>query len=746
VLICDSVEISETFGRWSPPETFQQVIDPAELLRSASTLQPARRVTPSLTDPSALARRVTFSADQLRDPSSLLSREWLVTNGLGGYASGTVVGVMTRRYHGLLIAALPAPLGRLVMVSQLGERLRLPNGDVHWLSGEERMGGALFLEGVNRLQEFRLEGGLPVWRFDVDGYVIEKRLLLPRFQNTVLVTYSLLEGDGAVRIGLRPLLGARPHEMAVDHPLPPSPTMQWRDGQLEVHLSSTVPPLRLQLHGSPGAFTLDTLTVKHLLYRVEQSRGYQSQGDAWSPGYFRADLLPGSSLTLIASTESVETMQTLTPEEARNAEVERRRRLLVAADPVLSDSPTAELILAADQFIIAPAGRVEDTARARAAGDDARTIIAGYHWFTDWGRDTMISLEGLTLVTGRPNEARDILRTFAHHFRDGLIPNMFPEGDKEGLYHTADATLWFFQALHRYDMLTGDHALVSQLMPSLDVSLDRHRQGTRFNIGVDPSDGLLRQGEEGYQLTWMDAKVDDWVVTPRRGKAVEINALWYNALRLAATWHDRSGHQGRAAELHAWADQTYASFNCRFWNDAAGCLFDVLDGPEGDDPACRPNQILAVGLTHPVLAPDRWPYVVDVVRDRLFTPVGLRSLDPAHPDFKATYDGDLRARDAAYHQGTVWAWLVGPFVDAWLRVHPGRAGEARAFLAGFVPHLSEACIGSISEIFDAVPPFTPRGCIAQAWSVAEVLRCWVLTASHQERRDAEREHAARVDQ
>jgi predicted glycogen debranching enzyme len=385
----------------------------------------------------------------------------------------------------------------------------------------------------------------------------------------------------------------------------------------------------------------------------------------------------------------------------------------------------ADLVLAADQFVVTPAARVEDSARAHAGGEEARTVIAGYHWFTDWGRDTMISLEGLTLLTGRPRDARYILRTFAAHVRDGLIPNFFPDHGREGLYHTADATLWFFHALDRYVRITGDRETLTDLLPTLKDIFRRHLDGTRFGIGVDPTDGLLRQGAEGYQLTWMDAKVGDWVVTPRRGKAVEINALWYNAMRLLADWlkaGDTTADNARAA-----AERAYASFNARFWNPKTNGLFDVVDGEAGDDPAIRPNQIFAVSLTHPVLEPRRWPAVVELVRDRLLTPVGLRSLDPAHPDFKAKYYGDLRARDAAYHQGTVWAWLIGPFIDAWLRTHPEDERTARSFLAGFEAHLSEACVGSIGEVFDAEAPFTPRACIAQAWSVAEVLRGWVVT-------------------
>ena len=383
--------------------------------------------------------------------------------------------------------------------------------------------------------------------------------------------------------------------------------------------------------------------------------------------------------------------------------------------------------MAADQFLITPIGRSEDAARAKASGDELRSVIAGYHWFTDWGRDTMISLEGLALTTGRHAEAGFILRTFARYVRDGLIPNFFPDHQVDGVYHTADATLWFFHALDRYLAYTHETSTLTRLLPTLLDIIEHHVRGTHFGIGVDLRDGLLKQGQEGYQLTWMDAKVGDWVVTPRRGKAVEINALWYNALRLLEGWVREHRSAQEAAVLAQQADRARLSFNQRFWNANQGYLYDVVDGPSGDDSACRPNQLLAISLRHPVLDRTRWESILEIVKDRLLTPVGLRSLAPGHPDYKNRYFGDLRARDAAYHQGTVWAWCIGPFLDAWLKAYPHDRLGARRWLEGFVPHLDEACVGSISEVFDAEAPFTPRGCIAQAWSVAEVLRSWINT-------------------
>ncbi len=664
---------------------------------------------------------------------ALLTSEWLVTNGLGGYASGTVSGVITRRYHGMLVAALPEPLGRVSMLSYLWERLRLPDRSVVVLSGEEHEGGVLELGGARHLKDFRLDMGLPVWRYDVGGIVIEKLVLMPSGQNTVHVTYRLVKGVGPVRLVLRPSIHFRPHGAPVNQPSGGPYALTAVQGRYELRTEGGMAPLRLCLLGEGGAFTLDDRRVRNVLYRVEERRGYEATGELWSPGYFRVDLTEGATVTMVGSTEPWDVLSALTPAAAVEAETERRQRLLRGARMPEPREPgdlefTRQLVLASDQFVISPVGRHEDRARARAMGDDIRSVIAGYHWFTDWGRDTMISLEGLTLLTGRQIEAGYILRTFAHYIRDGLIPNLFPEGDSAGLYHTADATLWFFHALDRYVEITGDRATLATLLPRLVDIVDHHMRGTRFGIGVDREDGLLRQGAEGYQLTWMDAKVGDWVVTPRRGKAVEINALWYNALRLLEGWLRELRGDAAASPVGEAADRARHSFNARFWNKEAGFLFDVVDGEAGDDPACRPNQLFALSLRHPVLDPDRWVDVLDVVRDRLLTPVGLRSLSPDHPDYKPTYDGDLRARDAAYHQGTVWAWLIGPFVDAWLRVHPTERGQARTFLRGFPGELEAACIGSISEVFDAEPPYTPRGCIAQAWSVAEVYRAWVKTA------------------
>jgi predicted glycogen debranching enzyme len=652
------------------------------------------------------------------DPrDALLTREWLVTNALGGYASGTIGGASTRRFHGFLIAALPAPLGRTMMFNHLEEVLESP--DLCWrLSGDEHGGREVAFPEEGLLQEFVLENGTPVWRFAMNGIRVEKRVLMPHLQNTSYIVYRLLEGPPGLQLRLRPSLHFRPHEGLLT-----GVSQEWQaaieeSGRgLELTDGHDYPPLRLLAFGTGARIEQDPRAFEHVLYRIEKSRGYEHEGTLWSPGVIHIPLNAGQECGIVASVETWPVVKALPCADAATAENERIGRLLTISRQ--TDPFAASLVLASDQFLIHPHTRVADEARVRAMGDEPRTVIAGYHWFTDWGRDTMISLEGLTLVTGRFREAGNILRTFASYIRDGLIPNLFPEGKHGGLYHTADATMWFFHAIWRYFNATHDRETIRMLIPKLLDIVDHHIRGTLFNIHVDPADGLLAQGADGYQLTWMDAKVEGWVVTPRRGKAVEINALWYNALRILQQLLLQEKDEENARRMDAYANRARKSFNERFWYDEGQYLYDVVDP---NDTALRPNQIFAVSLDFPVLDESRWRVIVDVVQNELLTPVGLRSLCRSNPEYKAAYDGDLRSRDAAYHQGTVWGWLIGPFIDAWLRVHPKDADTALRFLDGFRSELGDACIGTISEVFDAEPPFTPRGCAAQAWSVAEVLR------------------------
>jgi predicted glycogen debranching enzyme len=679
-------------------------------------------------------RKLELPDDHTARAKLLLDTEWIVTNGLGGYASSTLAGVTTRRYHGILVAALPNPLGRTVMLNHLGERLSF-DGHTTSLNSEERVAGRVDPDVAERFAAVRLEAGLPVWEYAWAGVRLEKRIMMPHRQNTVYVCYRLIDGPDDVRLELMPAVHFRGYEEPVAElasaPAQASYSMSTSRGMHVLSSKTAVPPLRLQILGDDEhRFISDERITSEFLYPVEENRGYEFRGTLWTPGHFETTIRRGHTVSLVASVESEDVMRALSPAEAASYEHERRRRLVSAAAPEAQDEIGAELVIAADQFIITPIGRTGDATRAAALGNEIRTVIAGYHWFTDWGRDTMISLEGLTLVTRREREADYILRAFAHYVRDGLIPNMFPDGSNEGLYHTADATLWFFHAVDRYVHYTGDESALVHLLPTMRDIVQHHIEGTRFGIHVDPRDGLLWQGAEGYQLTWMDAKVDGWVVTPRRGKAVEINALWYNALRILEGWLEQARGGRDAAAIKARADQAYESFNERFWMPSEGYLYDVIDGENGSCSAlCRPNQILAISLDHPVLERSHWESVLDVVEHRLLTPVGLRSLAPDEPEYKKRYFGDLRARDAAYHQGTVWAWLIGPWIDAWLKVHPGDRAGARRFLSGCIDALGAFGLGTIGEIFDAEPPYTPRGCIAQAWSVAEVLRSWVKTAA-----------------
>jgi predicted glycogen debranching enzyme len=658
------------------------------------------------------------------DPAVLAEREWLVTNGLGGYASGTLLGMPTRRYHGLFVPNLSQPKGRYVMISRFDEIILADGARV-------RLGGAQFVDGrmegdiARHLERFRVSALMPTWRLRVAGRVMEKTIVMPQYQNTVCVRYRLVEGD-ALRMRLRPFVAFRRQDAVLVHSDEFPYVFTYAGGRHELATPDRALVLRFGLRPAPAAFVCDARVSRDVLYRVEQVRGYDHSENQWSPGYFDVELEASASLTFVASTQGWEALA-LDGDAAVRREEARVARLVAMAPVAARSGTAAQLVAAADQFVVLPGSRLEETLRAGASGDEVRTVIAGYHWFGDWGRDTMISLEGLTLCTGRWREAASILRTFSHYVRDGLIPNLFPEGEREALYHTVDATLWYFHAIDRYGEVTGDHGLVRDLFPVLAGIVHHYVAGTRFGIGVDAADQLVREGAPGYQLTWMDAKVGDWVVTPRRGKPVEIQALWYNALRLMHDWALELGQPG-AADYAARAEQVAQSFERRFWMPARGYLFDVVDGEQGDDARLRPNQVFALSLRHAVLAREHWAAVLDTVHRELLTPCGLRTLAPGDPEFKRTYEGDLHSRDAAYHQGTVWPWLIGHFASAWLRAH-GDVAAVRAMLQAFHGHLRDAGVGSISEIFDATPPYVPRGCIAQAWSVAEVLRATLAVAA-----------------
>ncbi len=646
-----------------------------------------------------------WSADSRGLEACALDSEWLCADGLGGYAFGTVAGCNTRKYHGLLVVNLDH-YGRTVVLSRLEDELSVGNQQQS-LTGYELDGGVLLLPGLEAMRSFRLEGVVPVWEFFAAGVSLERRVVRVHGEPTLAVVYTHKGGPTAT-LKLRPFPVFRPH----DHD--PGPGSQLfhvrphRDG-LALELPEQAGELKISLRGAGSCQWNDLpITGAPVFYRTEAARGHSAVEHLTSPGLYEVELASGQSVVFVATVGDWERLA-MSPESVLEDAAARAQAVVARSPEELRDGLGARLSLAADAFIIDPPLR----------RGDSLSVIAGYPWFTDWGRDTMISLEGLTMVTNRLSEAASILRTFQHHVSDGLVPNYFPEGGKRGVYHTADATLWFFHAIERYLRHSKDIKLLEDMWPTLAQIIEHHVMGTRFGIRVDPKDGLLTQGEEGYQLTWMDAKVGDWVVTPRRGKAVELNALWFNALELMSGWAAQLGHT--STPFSAQAARCRVSFNERFFNEQTRCLFDVLDGPEGDDAAIRPNQIFAISLTHPVLAREHWNSVLSVVRRELLTPVGLRTLSPGHPEFRPHYAGDLRSRDAAYHQGTVWPWLLGHYYDAAIKTL-GPVEASAHLLHGLEAHLMYGGVGSLSEVFDATAPFHARGCVAQAWSVGEALR------------------------
>lgn len=644
------------------------------------------------------------------------NREWLVTNGLGGYASGTLAGVCTRRYHGVFVPNLPRPRGRHVLVARLDEEI-VVGGRIWRLGGSDHAGQSLEGASAPWLRAFRLEDNIACWTFECGEVVLERRLVMPHQRNTTCLRYEITRGLPAL-VRLRPYLPFRRQDAPLREPGYGRFELSLEEeGGCRVGLAGSELWVAMRLLPGGAPFVDDPVEDASAWLWREHLRGYEGGEAAASPGYFEWQARPHEPAVLVLTTE--ETHPQADP-EGPFAQEHHRVQLLVERAGATQDPVLARLAIAADQFLILPESRLEESATAQMQGHALRTVVAGYHWFLDWGRDTMIALEGLMLATGRHPEARATLLTFSHYIRDGLLPNLFPEGAREGRYHTVDATLWYFHALHRYTAASGDTGLLEELLPVLRTIMRHHMDGTRFGIGVDAADGLLRAGTPDHALTWMDAHMGDWIVTPRRGKPVEIQALWYNALCLMRQWETRAADREEYARR---AEHVRSSFNARFWNEGRDCLFDVIDGAGGDDPRLRPNQLFAICLDHPVLDAARWPAVLETVRAQLLTPVGLRTLDVGDRAYSRNYHGNLRSRDAAYHQGTVWPWLLGAFVDAWLKVHP-HPDAARGLLGAFPAHLHRAGVGSISEVFDAEPPHVPHGCIAQAWSVAEVLRCW----------------------
>ena len=643
---------------------------------------------------------IKFDRTICNDFDAASSREWLETNGIGGFASGTISGANTRRYHGLLTAATRPPLGRVTMLSKFEESIIYDGREI--MLSANQFPGIVDPHGYRLLAEFRLDP-FPVWTYDLDGVMLEKRLFMVHGSNTTVCRWNFTgPAPAGVQLVLRPLLSFVDYH-SLQHE---SDAVHFHSGisgaLVTVTCEGQEAPLHLIHNGTGVAETGHW--YQNFEYAIERERGFGFSEDLFQPFEISFDLSAGEAV-VIATTEEGVGVDHASMEAAEL----KRRRSLIKKSGALTDLEK-QLVLAADQFIV-----------ARGSG---HTVIAGYPWFSDWGRDTMIALNGLTLATGRTDIAKQILLEFSEHISEGMLPNRFPDAGDQAEYNTVDATLWYFEAVRAYLEQTGDRKFVRKhLYEKLADIVAWHLHGTRYGIHVD-TDGMLCAGEEGVQLTWMDAKIGDLVITPRTGKPVEIQALWYNALMIMGDLAAGFGDTKDEARYRAMADLCRLSFNGAFWNDAEGCLYDVVENGSRDA-SIRPNQIFAASLPHSMLDAERAAKVVAKVENELLTPVGLRSLAASDDRYCPVYTGSPFERDSAYHQGTVWAWLIGPFVDAYRRVNgPGEKTDHRVadILAGFEAHLSEAGVGQISEIFDAEPPHRPRGCFAQAWSVAEVLR------------------------
>jgi len=646
-------------------------------------------------------------------------REWLVTNGIGGFASGTVSGNLTRRYHGLLVAALHPPVGRVQLVAKLDETVRYDALD-YALATNRWASGAVEPRGYVHIERFRLDGTTPVWRFAIGDALLEKRVWMRHGENSTFVQYTMLRGSQPMELELRTLINYRDFHSNT------------HAGDWRMKIDAVKSGLQITAFDGAIPFYLlsagATIEPRHDWSRdyflpLEKYRGLDDCEDYLLAAVFRAALQLNQSVIIVFSTNA---------DAALDGDVERAQNTKRASDLLAgwssADATTAsaapgwvrQLILAADQFV------VKRDMSNDPENSDGRSIIAGYHWFGDWGRDTMIALPGLTLETGRSDIAKTILQSFALYIDGGMLPNNFPDAGGRPEYNTVDAALWFFEAIRQYFAATQDTETLATLFPLMTQMIDAHVAGTRYQIHVDQADGLLYAGEPGVQLTWMDARVGDWVVTPRIGKPVEINALWFNALETMASLAPAAKQSSEPfTKLAERAKQSFA----KFWNDSAGYCYDVIDAPGiGNDAALRPNQIFAVSLPQSPLPAEQQKAVVDICARRLVTSYGLRSLAQSEPGYQGHYGGNNRERDGEYHQGTVWGWLLGPFVLAHLRVYADRTA-AMSFLEPLGKQIHSHGLGTLSEIFDGEAPFTPRGCIAQAWTVAEVLRAWRATVT-----------------
>ncbi|MGQ9791785.1 MAG: amylo-alpha-1,6-glucosidase [Armatimonadota bacterium] len=642
-----------------------------------------------------------FAQDSVRDLSTATGREWLLTNGIGGFACGTIAGVRTRRYHGLLTAATPHPVGRVLVLAEIEA----------WVEKDSRSypisahlyHGAIHPNGIRYLKRFNLHP-CPTHLYAVENVVIERQVWLVPSLNAVMVRYTLPSGRGTVRLRLTPLFACRDYHALthVNSALNP----QAEEVAPSLYRLTPYPGFPAIFLHTGGAYFIPRADWYYAFhYPAESERGLDDTEDLWTPGRLVCELQGGESLTVAVSLEPLAQVPAEPPEGQ------------TVPKPFCEHPLASALWCAAEQFII--------------RRQQGISIVAGYPWFTDWGRDAMISLRGILLVRGRHTEAREVLNLFATHMRDGLIPNRFPDVGEEPEYNTADATLWLAWMAECYRQQTDDEEFFREtIYPRLKECLSAYLQGTRFGIRIDPADGILRVGEPGWQVTWMDAKVGDHVVTPREGKPVEIAALWLQFLQVLA---DSARRYDDLATLRIADDllrQARESFMSRFWIADLRYLADVVDDLGRQDPRLRPNQLLALAIPLPPVPRDTAKHIVHTVGRHLLTPYGLRTLAPYDPEYRGRYQGDVWSRDTAYHQGTVWTWLLGPYADALLFAFGESAStlsRVRALLKPFEKHLRHAGLGTVSEIFDGDPPHHPRGCFAQAWSVAELLRIWHRT-------------------
>lgn len=639
----------------------------------------------------------------LANPSKAFELEWLETNGLGGWSSSTVAGAHTRRYHGLLVAAIVPPAERTVLLSKLDETI-IAGNNRYELGTNLYAGDTIYPRGHQYQTSFSKEFILE-WIFELPGIKLRKSICMVHGENTLIISYEVLEADAAFEMQWTPLVAARTYH-SLQHE---SPSLPWNvEFNNAIFHNCPVGDTDLFIHIPGARFHHDPKWYRQFEYTVEKQRGLDHQEDLLNHGTFFRKLQQGDLLQVMVSTNDPAGKDS----SAMLAHELSRRQQLVSTCP--AHSIKQQLLLAADQFIVERSGIETDHG-------SLKTVIAGYHWFTDWARDTMISLPGLCLSTGRFDDARKILKAFANAVSQGMLPNRFQDNDEPPEYNNVDGTLWYFIAIHKYVLATGDVDFVlKELLPVLKEIVDWHHRGTRYNIKVD-TDGLLFAGEKGQQLTWMDARIGDWVVTPRMGKPVEIQALWYNAQLIFADLLAANGQSYDQQQVLASAEQTKQSFNRLFWYAEKNYLYDVIDEQGRANQQVRPNQVFAISLPFSILEKDKWHSVMQVVQRELFTPVGLRSLSGSDEQYCPQYKGDQWHRDSSYHQGTVWSWLLGPYIDAWQKTDAS-ALDIDIIAASMQDHLNQGCIGSVSEVFDGDVPHWPGGCAAQAWGVAEWLR------------------------